>query len=138
MLVSNSTIAVRYAETDQMGVVYHGNYLVWLEIARTNLMEELGLPYAQMEAAGVYSPVIDIHLSYKASMTYGQVATVKTWIGEYNGFRVTYRYEVFNEDGKLCVTADSTHVCVSKETFRPLRLSDRFPGLHQAYLEAQH
>ena len=66
MLVSKKEIEVRYAETDQMGVVYHANYLVWMEIGRTQFISDLGFSYAQMERDGVLSPVIDIQASYKS------------------------------------------------------------------------
>ena len=59
MLISETNIEVRYAETDQMGVVYHANYLVWMEIGRTKLIEDLGFKYAEMEKDGILAPVID-------------------------------------------------------------------------------
>lgn len=65
MLVSTTEFDVRYAETDQMGVVYHANYLVWMEIGRTKLIEDLGFKYADMEKEGILAPVIDIRASYK-------------------------------------------------------------------------
>ena len=64
-------IAVRYAETDRMGIVYHANYLVWFEIARSEFLEKLGFPYEEMEKAGYMSPVADVQLSYGMPLTYG-------------------------------------------------------------------
>ena len=74
MLISEKKIEVRYAETDQMGVVYHANYLVWMEIGRTNLIEDLGFKYAEMENDGILAPVIDVNISYKQPMKYGETA----------------------------------------------------------------
>lgn len=65
MIISSREIEVRYAETDQMGVVYHANYLVWMELGRTQLIKELGFNYAEMEKDGIISPVLDIQASYK-------------------------------------------------------------------------
>lgn len=65
MHVSKTEIEVRYAETDQMGIVYHANYLVWMEVGRTALIKDLGFLYSDMEKKGVLSPVVDINISYK-------------------------------------------------------------------------
>ena len=78
MFISEKEVEVRYAETDQMGVVYHANYLVWMEIGRTNLIEDLGYTYAGLESEGYLSPVIDLSIQYKASLKYGQTAIVRT------------------------------------------------------------
>ncbi|RPF55885.1 acyl-CoA thioesterase [Aquisalibacillus elongatus] len=136
MLVNEADVKVRYQETDQMGVVYHANYLVWFEIGRTQLIEQLGFSYASMESAGVVSPVVDIQAKYKKPVRYGQTAKVKTWIDYYDGFRVVYGYEVYTEDGTLAVTGHSTHVCVKKETFKPISIKKHFPDWHEAYMNA--
>jgi acyl-CoA thioester hydrolase len=132
-----TTIDVRYAETDQMGVVYHANYLVWFEIGRTKFIESLGFRYADMEAEGVLSPVTDIQVSYKKPLTYGQSAVVRTAVLEYTGIKVVYGYEIYNMQGELCVTGSSAHVCVKKETFRPISIKKHFPDWHAAYVKAK-
>ena len=80
LFISEKEIEIRYAETDQMGVVYHANYLVWMEIGRTKIIEDLGYTYAGLEAKGYLSPVIDLSIQYKSSMTYGEKAIVRTGI----------------------------------------------------------
>lgn len=137
MLISEAKVDVRYAETDQMGVVYHANYLVWFEIGRTGFIEDLGFSYAQMEKDGILSPVTEVHANYKKPLTYGDQATVKTWVEEYNGLKVIYGYEILNTKGELCVTGTSTHVCVKKETFRPISIKKAYPEWHQAYDQAK-
>lgn len=137
MLVSTTEFDVRYAETDQMGVVYHANYLVWMEIGRTKLIEDLGFKYADMEKEGILAPVIDIRASYKKAVRYGEKATVKTWIEEYDGFRVSYGYEIFNGSGELAATGLSTHVCVKKDSFRPIAIKKMLPDWHNAYEKAK-
>jgi acyl-CoA thioester hydrolase len=137
MLVSTKEIEVRYAETDQMGVVYHANYLVWMEVGRTTLVQDLGFNYAEMERDGIISPVLDIKISYKKPLRYGEKAIVKTWIDEYDGLRISYGYEIFTMDGELAVTALSKHVCVKKESFRPVIIRKLYPDWHNAYEKAK-
>jgi acyl-CoA thioester hydrolase len=137
MLVSTKEIEVRYAETDQMGVVYHANYLVWMEVGRTTLIQDLGFNYAEMEKDGIISPVLDIQISYQKPLRYGEKAIVKTWIDEYDGLRVSYGYEILTMDGELAVTALSKHVCVKKENFRPVIIRKLYPDWHNAYEKAK-
>jgi acyl-CoA thioester hydrolase len=137
MLISVKDVEVRYAETDQMGVVYHANYLVWMELGRTKLIQDIGFNYAQMEKEGIISPVIDIEASYKKPLRYGETATVHTWIEEYDGLRVTYGYEILTESGELSLTGKSKHVCVKKDTFRPISIKRSFPEWHVAYEKAK-
>ncbi|WP_440895528.1 acyl-CoA thioesterase [Amphibacillus sp. Q70] len=129
-------IQVRYQETDQMGVVYHANYLVWFEIGRTAFIEALGLSYAEMEKEGVVSPVTHVEIDYKHPIHYGEPAFVETWIDHYDGLRTTYGYQVTNERGKVAVTGKTDHVVVNKESFRPISVRRKFPDWHAKYLNA--
>ncbi|WP_433742271.1 acyl-CoA thioesterase [Falsibacillus pallidus] len=137
MHISKKEVEVRYAETDQMGVVYHANYLVWMELGRTQLIEDLGFRYADMEKDGIISPVMDIEISYKKPLRYGQKAIVHTWIDHYDGLRVTYGYEIFTDEQELAVTALSKHVCVKKSNFRPISVKKLYPDWHAAYEKAK-
>jgi len=127
-------IEVRYQETDQMGVVYHANYLVWFEIGRTKYIEELGLSYAAMEEENVVSPVLDAELSFKKPIRYGQKAYVETWLEEYDGIRTVYGYQIINGEGEIAVSGFTKHAVVKKDSFRPLSLRRSFPEWHKAYL----
>lgn len=120
--ISEKEIEIRYAETDQMGVVYHANYLVWMEIGRTKLIEDLGYAYAQLEEDGYLAPVTDLSIQYKASMKYGQKATVRTWVESHGKVRTVYGYEIVHENGVISATAKSEHVVVKKGSFRPVSL----------------
>ena len=137
MLVSTKEIEVRYAETDQMGVVYHANYLVWMELGRTKIIQDLGFSYAEMEKDGIISPVIDIQASYKKPLRYGEIATINTWVEKYDGFRVTYGYEIFNSSKELAVTGHSQHVCAKRDSFRPISIKKTYPEWHEAYEKAK-
>ncbi|MBZ5752260.1 MULTISPECIES: YbgC/FadM family acyl-CoA thioesterase [Metabacillus] len=137
MLVSKSEIEVRYAETDQMGIVYHANYLIWMEVGRTKLIQDLGFSYAELESEGILSPVIDLEIAYKKPLRYGETATVHTWIEEYNGMRIVYGYEIFTPSGEVAIQAKSSHVCVQKDTFKPIKFRKLYPVWHEAYEKAK-
>lgn len=137
MFVSNKEIEIRYAETDQMGVVYHSNYIIWLELGRTQLIHDLGFSATQLEADGYVSPVMDISIQYKAAMRYGQIATVRTWIENHGKLRTVYGYEVLHEDGTVAVTATSEHILVKKDSFRPVSLGKVDPKWYEKYKEIE-
>ncbi|GIN59761.1 putative acyl-CoA thioesterase YneP [Lederbergia ruris] len=137
MFVSETNLEVRYAETDQMGIVYHANYLVWMEIGRTKLIEDLGFRYTEMEEDGILAPVVDIQVSYHKPVKYGQPVKIRTWIEEYNGLRTTYGYEIYTNNKDLAVTGFSKHVCVKKDSFKPVSLRKLYPDWHTTYLKAK-
>src|SRR5690625_1911762 len=131
--INQTQIEVRYQEKDQMGVVYHANYLIWFEIGRTKYIEQLGFQYTEMEKNDVVSPVIDIEISYKRPAKYGDTVTVYTWLEAYDGIRTTYGYRIENELSEVLVSGLSKHVIVHKDSFKPLRLRKEHPEWHQAY-----
>ncbi len=137
LFISEKEIEIRYAETDQMGIVYHANYLVWMEIGRTKLIEDMGFSYAGLEAFGYLSPVIDLSISYKAAMRYGQKANVRTWVESHGKLRTIYGYEILHEDGTTAATATSEHIIVKKENFRPVPLRKINPEWEAKYIEIQ-
>ncbi|WP_113866478.1 acyl-CoA thioesterase [Paraliobacillus ryukyuensis] len=136
MMKIKTPIQVRYQETDQMGVVYHANYLVWFEIGRTAFIEANGLNYHEMEEQGVVSPVIDVHVYFKQPIRYGQDAFVHTWLENYDGLRTTYGYQVTDAEGNIAVSGTSQHVIVKKDNFRPISLRKKFPEWHEVYSNA--
>ncbi|SER09596.1 acyl-CoA thioester hydrolase [Gracilibacillus ureilyticus] len=135
-MITNTPIKVRYQETDQMGVVYHANYLIWFEIGRTAFIEELGFKYHEMEAEGIVSPVIDAKIQFKQPIRYGEEAYVETWLESYNGIRTTYGYRILNNNNEVAVTGETQHVIVQKHSFRPQSLKKKFPDWHHAYEKA--
>ena len=133
-----TAIPVRYAETDKMAVVYHANYLLYFEDARTRFLEELGYPYARIEQAGYMSPVVSFEVRYGEPLLYGDVAIVRTWVSESSGTKTTYSYEVFKqgddvEVAKPCVTGTSTHFLVDSNTFKPVSIKRTLPELFDLY-----
>ncbi|TDQ39753.1 acyl-CoA thioesterase [Aureibacillus halotolerans] len=130
---TTSRIQIRYGETDQMGVVYHANYVIYLEIGRTDFLASLGFKYNEMEESGYVSPVLSIDVHYKKALRYGDTATVYTWLEAYDGLKMTYGYTIVNENGETAVAAKSVHLCVTREGFRPVRVRTAFPELNKAY-----
>ncbi|WP_257350477.1 acyl-CoA thioesterase [Pseudalkalibacillus decolorationis] len=135
MVRSKSIIDVRYAETDQMGVVHHATYLIWFEVGRTEFIKELGFSYAKLELEGILSPVTDITIKYKRPFRYGEQAEVHTWLATYTGIRAVYGYAIYNEEGSVCIEGTSTHTCVDKDSFRPINMKKRLPEWHRVYSE---
>lgn len=97
---SRSEIRVRYAESDQMGVAYHANYLVWCEVGRTDFIRQLGMTYAEMERRGVMLAVADAHLRYHASARYDDVVRIATRLTGVRSRMVTFAYELHRLDAE--------------------------------------
>ncbi|QQK78304.1 acyl-CoA thioesterase [Salicibibacter cibarius] len=133
MKIASTHIQVRYAETDQMGIVHHSQYLIWCEIGRTELINDLGFSYAKLEESGVLAPVTEANLSYKTAVRYGETVRVETWIEDYDGIRAVYGYAIYNEDNELCVSGTTTHVIVDRERFRPRSMKKHLPEWHDVY-----
>lgn len=117
---SRSEIRVRYAESDQMGVAYHANYLVWCEVGRTDLIRQLGMSYAEMERRGVMLAVADLHLRYHASARYDDVVRIVTRLTGVRSRMVTFAYELFRlqddgSEGERLATASTTLVSLDRD-----------------------
>ncbi len=113
MITSRASISVRYAETDMMGVVYHGSYLPWLEIGRTALLKEHGLPYRELEAEGFFLPVLEVGLRYLRPAKYDDTVTVTTVLREKPSLRIRMDYELHRGD-ELLSTAFTVHVFIDR------------------------
>jgi len=104
MFSTNTTIRVRYAETDQMGVVYHSNFFPYFESARAEAIRQLGLTYADMEKMGVIMPVIDVHCRYLRPAKYDDLLTVRTILKELPvHHKIEFLHEVYNDQQELLV-----------------------------------
>jgi acyl-CoA thioester hydrolase len=129
MITSRSTVSVRYAETDMMGVVYHGSYLPWLEIGRTELLKAHGLPYRELEAQGFFLPVVDISLRYLRPARYDDTVVITTLLKEKPTLRIRMDYELHRGDD-LIATASSLHVFIDRAG-KPVRPPAAFASLMQ-------
>lgn len=119
MLQSSITLRVRYAETDMMGIVYHGSYLPWLEVGRTELLRQHGFNYRDLDAAGFRLPVLDLNIKYLRPAVYDDEVTIVATIGEQPGLRVAITYEVRRGED-LLATATTRHAFVDRQG-RPIR-----------------
>jgi acyl-CoA thioester hydrolase len=122
MLSGETTIRVRYAETDRMGLLHHANYLVYFEQARTELLRSHGLSYKDLEDQGYLLVLTKIEVRYRWPARYDDVLTVKTTVMRTTTVRIDHRYEVFCE-GRLLAEGTSTLACVDREG-RPQALPD--------------
>ena len=122
---STSTVRVRYAETDKMGVVYYANYFVWFEIGRTDLLRTLGWTYREMEAAGVSLPVIDAQCDYKKPARYDDELEIRTCGRLLSPVRMEFTYEVWlAAQSAVAATGRTTHASVDPNG-KPCRLPER-------------
>jgi len=111
-----TTFPVRYAETDQMRIVHHSNYIVWMEEGRSEHMRQRGGSYAEVERGGHFFAVTGVQARYLAPAHYGERVTVRTWVHELHSRSVTFAYEIVNADtGALLVTAQTEHVCIDRQ-----------------------
>ncbi len=114
VLQGETTIRVRYAETDRMGLLHHANYLVYFEQARTELLRDQGLTYKDMEDAGFLLVITKVEVRYKQPARYDDVLTIRTTVARTTPIRIDHKYEVFRE-GRLVAEGNTTLACVDRE-----------------------
>jgi acyl-CoA thioester hydrolase len=112
-------VRVRYSETDQMGVVYHGNYAQYLEIGRVEWLRNVGISYKWMEENGIMLPVVSLNINYKKPARYDDLLTVKTIFKSQTSVKIEFDYEIYNEKNELLTIASSILVFVDMKTTRP-------------------
>ncbi|MBP3962122.1 acyl-CoA thioesterase [Paenibacillus lignilyticus] len=138
-------LRVRYQETDQMGVVFHGNYVTWFEIGRTEFVRALGMTYDTIEKQGLLLPVVDLDCSYVSPARYDNNVIICTRLDQFSPIRVSFRSEIRLVDdmehqtlgwfpgaeppGKLLVRGGTRHVWVNRD-WRPSRLDKLLPELY--------
>jgi acyl-CoA thioester hydrolase len=126
---SRSRVRVRYAETDQMGVVYHANYFVWFEVGRADLLRAAGWTYREMEAEGMLLVVIEAHCNFKQPARYDDELEVRTSGELMSSVRVAFSYEIVRcADGQSLATGRTVHASIDRDG-RPSRLPDRVRDL---------
>jgi acyl-CoA thioester hydrolase len=128
--VAEARLRVRYAETDQMGVVYYANYLIWMEVGRVELCRLCGFRYRDMEREdGVMLAVAEANCRYSYPARYDDEVIVKAWIGAANSRMVTFEYELAAADtGRKLAAGFTKHVFVNRD-FRPARLPSKYFGM---------
>ena len=119
------TLRTRYAETDQMGVVYYGNYPQYLELGRVEWLRAIGLTYKEMEAEGIMMPVVSLQIQYKKPALYDELITIRTKLKDLPSTKIEFDYEILNEKVELLSTANTILVFVDAKTFRPIRCPEK-------------
>ena len=131
-IVNETTIRVRYAETDQMGVVYHSHYLIWFEVGRVELLRQMGFEYKQMEIEDdCFIAVVDVRCRYKAPARYDDEIVVRTHVKHIRASMIQFGYEIFRrKDGAILTEGETTHVVTNSKLQRT--------ALPDKYLQAFH
>ena len=128
-------LRTRYAETDQMGVVYYGNYPQYLELGRVEWLRSICFTYKAMEEEGVMMPVVSLQIQYKKPALYDELITIRTKLKELPSTKIEFDYEILNEKGELLSTANTVLVFVDARTFRPVRCPEKVLKLIKAKSE---
>ncbi len=115
---------VRYGETDQMGVVYHGNYAQYLEMGRVEWLRALGFSYKKMEEEGVMLPVISLQINFKKSAVYDDLIRVVTILKKRPSVKIEFDYKIYNEADEILIEAHTVLAFINKTTKRPMKCPD--------------
>ncbi|MGJ8745971.1 acyl-CoA thioesterase [Polaribacter sp.] len=121
---SSTKTRIRYSETDQMGVVYHGNYAQFFELGRTEWLRTLGVTYKDMEINGIMLPVISINFKFIKSAFYDDVLTIKTFLKKKPMVKIEFEYEIVNQNNELICTGSSILAFMNSKTMKPTRCPD--------------
>ena len=135
MFTAETQVRVRYAETDQMGIVYYGNYAMYYEVARVECMRALGISYRELEETGVLMPVLENHTNYLAPAKYDDLLTIKVSIKEMPKVKITFCCDIFNEKNELINVGRTILVFVNKDTGRPCRIPQQMVLLLGPYFK---
>ena len=133
MFTHETQIRIRYAETDQMGYVYYGNYASFYEVARTEMLRSTGFSYKKLEEMGVMLPVKEMVCKYHQAARYDDLITIKTYIKEKPLVRLRFDHEIFNEEGILLNTGSTELVFVDMNSKRPCRAPQVFQDKMKPY-----
>ena len=133
MITNQIEIRVRYGETDRMGYLHHGNYALYFEEGRTELLRDLGSSYREMEDAGLMLPVASLTVEYLQPAHYDDVVTVTTSLRDLPRSRLTFHYEAAREDGSLIARGQTVHAFLDRATRRPRRAPQDFLSLLQKH-----
>ena len=125
----------KYYETDQMGIIHHSNYIKWMEEARMDLMEQIGLSYKEMEAMEIISPVLSVSCEYHSMVHFDDVVVIEPRITKYNGIKMEVEYRMTDKaTGELRTTGTSSH-CFLNRSGRPISLKRSYPEIDTKFFE---
>lgn len=125
MAVNETEIKVRYVETDQMGIVHHSNYFAWFEVGRTEFIKQLGMTYSEMEANGVFLPLVGCGSTFKIPARYEDELIIRTSIERLNFVKIQFKYVIIRKiDSKILAEGFTLHAFVDSN-FKPINLKKR-------------
>jgi len=133
MYTSDFKIRIRYADTDQMGFVYYGNYPTFYEIGRVEAMRALGFSYRKLEESGIMMPVLECKSKYLMPAKYDEMIQLRTTITSLPKVKIYFTYEIFNEEEKLIHTAETILAFINKSSFKPCRVPNEIVTLLTPY-----
>ncbi len=134
MLYNKAEIKVRYGETDQMGIVNNAVYPSWFEIGRTELFDQLKLPYSEMEKNGILLPLSELHIKYHSPAYYGDIVTIETRVEKMPAVRVVFDYKIYFED-RLITTGQTIQAFMNAKTRKPMRIPESLKNALEKYFE---
>lgn len=135
MYTFETSVRVRYAETDQMGYVYYGNYAAFYEVGRVELFRSLGFSYKALEDSGVMMPVLELHSRFLKPSRYDEEITIRTHLKEKPSIKIRFEYELFNQRGELLNTGSTTLVFVDMKRNKPCVAPSDFMERLAAYFD---
>jgi len=134
--ICETTLRVRYAETDQMSVVHHSNHLIWFEVGRVELLRQLGFSYLEMETDGMNTPVVEVTCRYKHPARFDDEITIRTRLAQMRTSLLRFQYEIVRKsDGRLLAEGETVHVVVGRDLKRT-HLTEKYRGVLHAAAEA--
>ncbi|PNT93299.1 acyl-CoA thioesterase [Clostridium thermosuccinogenes] len=135
MFISETHFTVRYAETDQMGIVHHSNYPIWFEAGRTDFIRKMGMPYSSIEKEGLMLPLLELKCKFQAPARYEDEVVVKTWIKEATYTRLTFSYEVIKAgENEILTLGETMHVWTNRD-LKPVNIKKNAPHIYELIME---
>lgn len=134
-MILQTKITVRYAETDQMGIVHHSVYPIWYEAARTEAIKKIGITYSTLEKNGIMTPLVELNSKYILPAEYEDVLTINVEISKLTPARIVFEYQVFKEGiDKPINTGTTVHAWVGKD-LKPINLKKQYPDVFEKMME---
>lgn len=125
-----------FADTDAMGVVYHSNYLKWFESVRNEFLRTISYPYTLLEKMGIWFPVIEAHLNYKAPAKYDDIIVTRAYIADLKVASIKMAYEIFNKENNQLLVTGYTRSGITDHNLKPLNARKQFPEFYKALEDA--
>lgn len=131
-----SHVVVRYAETDQMGIAHHSNYPIWYEVARTDLIKQMGMTYSEMEQQGLLMPLLELQCKYISAAYYEDSLVVEAVMTKLSGVKLEIEYAVYRESDETLLNVGKTvHALVGRD-LKPVNIRKEYPELYQKLISA--